>query len=71
MPGDRGRSGVSQYYYDALAYYYYYLAGYDGDYYGYYYDSVGDKSTNYRGGNTNALYYYNLYAYYGDYYLRL
>lgn len=64
-------TGVTQYYYDAIAYYYYYLGGYYGDYYGYYYDSVGYKSTQYRGGNTYAIYYHNLYSYYGDYYLRI
>jgi hypothetical protein len=62
---------VAQYYYDALAYYYYYAAGLNGDYYGYYSDPLGYKSTNYRGSITYAGYYYNLYAYYGDYYARL
>jgi hypothetical protein len=64
-------TGVPQYYYDAVAFYYYYLAGLYGDYYGYYYDSVGYKSTNYRGSTTYAGYYYDVYASYGDYYIRL
>jgi hypothetical protein len=62
---------VAQYYYDAVAFYYYYTAGYYGDYYGFYADRVGYKSTTYRGSTTYAGYYYNLYAYYGDYYVRL
>jgi hypothetical protein len=62
---------VVEYYYVALAYYYYFAAGYNGDYYGFYSDRLGYKSTNYRGSITYAGYYYNLYAYYGDYYLRL
>ena len=61
---------IAQYYYDAVAFYYYYLGGYYDDYYGYYADPVGYKSTNYRGRETYALYYHNLYSYYGDYYLR-
>ena len=55
------------YYYDSLAYYYYYLAGLNGDYAGFNYDVFGYKSTQYRGGNSNAGYYYNSYAYSGDY----
>jgi hypothetical protein len=63
-------TGVTQYYYDALAYYYYYLAGYYGDYAGFYYDNYGYKSTNYRGSTTNEGYYYNYYAFRGDYWAR-
>jgi hypothetical protein len=64
-------TGVAQYHWHAVAFYYYYLAGYNGDSYGYYYDGFGFKSTNYRGSTTYAGYYYNTYAYYGDYYARL
>jgi hypothetical protein len=65
------RTGVPQYYYNAVGFYYYYLAGHYGDYYGYNSDPVGYKSTNYRGSTTFAGYYYNLYASYGDYYIHL
>jgi hypothetical protein len=64
------RTGIAQYYWDAVAFHYYYLAGYYGDYFGRYYDRFGFKSTNYAG-STYAAYYYNTYAYYGDYYWRL
>jgi hypothetical protein len=64
-------TGIAQYYYDGIGFYYYYLAGYNGDYFGYFYDSPGAKSTYYRGSTTNAIYQYNYYAYFGDYYIRL
>ena len=64
------RTGVAQYYWDALGFYYSYLAGYYGDHDGFYYDAVGYKSINYRGSTTYAVYYYNTYAFYGDYYIR-
>ena len=64
-------TGVLQYYYNAIAFYYYYIAGYSGDYYGYYYDPTGFKSTIYRGSTTFAGYYYDHFAFYGDYYIRL
>jgi hypothetical protein len=63
-------TGYATYYWWSVAFYYYYLGGLYGDYFGYYYDSFGFKSTNYRRSITNAEYYYNLYASYGDYYAR-
>ena len=43
-------TGALIYYDAAIAFYYYYLAGFEGDYTGYFDDAYGFKSTNYRGG---------------------
>ncbi|MBV8899318.1 MAG: hypothetical protein JOY92_04305 [Verrucomicrobia bacterium] len=53
----------------ALPYYYYYQAAYYGDYGGYYQDSLGHKSSYYKGSTPNWYSNYNYpYAYLGDYY---
>jgi hypothetical protein len=63
------RTGITQFYWDAIAFHYYYLAGHFGDLYGYRADPFGFKSTTYAG-STWAAYYYNTFAYYGDYFAR-
>lgn len=59
-------TGVAQYYWDAIALYDYYLAGYYSDFFGFRYDEFRYKSTEYKGSTTYASYYYDKYTHIGD-----
>jgi hypothetical protein len=61
-------TGNTFYYYLYNAYYYYYYGSLTGDYYGYYYDTDGFRSQQYKGSEPYWDSFYDYYSYYGDLY---